>query len=425
MDIKFISYKNTKTILDLSDWITNQSYKNNKILQWIWKHIQQGKLLINRIDGYYIVEYKLKIIHDNTEIYLQLYNTLNNVDIRINNYIKTRFREPSNINITKKVSIIHNNISGPLPVISYITTAYLNITENTNTEKCNNWGLLVKLININCISNKRHNNPTFEINTNWDLQTPTYDFYKNNCARIKFREKIIDEYFKNKLPSLDNNPDMVLMMGAPGSGKNKLLDSLNYNKNKYIILNIDDIIAMLPEYWYIILNINHFKNDWIQLFRIEARTIQNMIFKKAVLNKYSIIWNGCGGNLKNSYNMVKLSRSFNFNITLICVYIDLETSLQRVKNRASKYHRSVPVNVVKNIHKKIISNFWKLSRHVNTSFLYTSKTTPSSLVWCSNNNNSITMEKNTGCATSREGPRQLARRTVTSAISSSLNRRCP
>ena len=61
-----------------------------------------------------------------------------------------------------------------------------------------------------------------------------------------YHQKLV-HYFTENIPRDLESPRLVLMFGVPGSGKNWLLS--RRRKRDHVIINIDDCLAMLPDYW--------------------------------------------------------------------------------------------------------------------------------------------------------------------------------
>ena len=58
-----------------------------------------------------------------------------------------------------------------------------------------------------------------------------------------------------------HNPRLVLMFGVPGSGKNWVLKKRR--KKNHVIINVDDCLAMLPDYWRAMERIRHYLQPFI------------------------------------------------------------------------------------------------------------------------------------------------------------------
>ena len=105
------------------------------------------------------------------------------------------------------------------------------------------------------------------------------------------------------------------MFGIPGSGKNWVLDKRR--KRDHVVINIDDCLAMLPDYWRGMLELQEKdKNahDWIKMFRKECHAIVELLFKYAVKHRMNIVWNGTGKNMTKYLNLihsVKKKRLYN------------------------------------------------------------------------------------------------------------------
>lgn len=167
---------------------------------------------------------------------------------------------------------------------------------------------------------------------------------------MSLKEKILKE---SKIISFEKQSgNLILLIGGSGSGKSyvrsnlininaKVLDSDKYLENlakeKGVDLKNPELVAQLY---------NHSK----PLFK---KYIGNFI--KNVSNKENIILDSTGKDYEKNKNIINLFKQKGYAITVVYVDIDLETALERNRNR----ERVVPDETVKKIHYNIRSNIKK------------------------------------------------------------------
>ena len=175
-----------------------------------------------------------------------------------------------------------------------------------------------------------------------------------------YHQKLV-HYFTENIPRDLETPRLVLMFGVPGSGKNWLLR--RRRKRNHVIINVDDCLAMLPDYWRGLLELQEKdKNahDWIRTFRKECHTIADRLFLFALRNRMNIVWNGTGKNVVRYRNLARVAKERGYVIELNGVCVPLQTAKRRVNERRDSYGRSVPDAVFNTAAMNIPASFQEL-----------------------------------------------------------------
>ena len=150
-------------------------------------------------------------------------------------------------------------------------------------------------------------------------------------------------YFTENIPHNLERPRLVLMFGVPGSGKNWLLS--RRRKKNHVVVNVDDCLAMLPDYWRGVLELQEKdKNvhDWIRMFRDECHIIADQLFAFALRHRMNIVWNGTGKNAVRYRQLIQAAKQRDYVIELNGVCVPLVAAKRRVKKRRDSCGRSVP-----------------------------------------------------------------------------------
>lgn len=154
-------------------------------------------------------------------------------------------------------------------------------------------------------------------------------------------------YFTDGIEKEVEHPRLVLMFGLPGSGKNWVLKKRR--KRQHVIINVDDCLAMLPDYWRGMIELQEKdKNthDWINTFRSECKVIAWRLFDFAIKNKMNIVWNGTGKNMSKYRKIIEIVKKKGYIIELNGIWVPLKIARERVKRRRESYGRAVPDKIL-------------------------------------------------------------------------------
>lgn len=150
-------------------------------------------------------------------------------------------------------------------------------------------------------------------------------------------------YFTENIPRNLERPRLVLMFGVPGSGKNWLLS--RRRKKNHVVVNVDDCLAMLPDYWRGLLELQEKDkkvHDWIRMFRDECHIIADQLFSFALQQRMNVVWNGTGKNIIRYRQLIQSAKKKGYVIELNGVCVPLVTAKRRVEKRRGSCGRSVP-----------------------------------------------------------------------------------
>ena len=198
----------------------------------------------------------------------------------------------------------------------------------------------------------------------------------------EYHEKLI-YYFTQNIDKQIETPRLVLMFGIPGSGKNWVLNKKR--KKNHVIINVDDCLAMLPDYWRGMLELQEKDkkaHDWIQTFRGECKIIAQRLFKYAIQNRMNIVWNGTGKNINKYLNLINIAKKRGYIIELNGIWVPIELAKKRIKKRRDSYGRPVPSNIITNAVLNIPPSFKKLRQKADFARIWSNSPCISpKLIW--------------------------------------------
>ena len=212
-----------------------------------------------------------------------------------------------------------------------ITNFYLNTKKNNTMTPIKNQNSKTKLVQPLQIKSNKLSLTDLKQKYRWS--TPSY------------HKKLI-HHFTEGLKRDIEKPRLVLMFGLPGSGKNWVLEKRR--KRDHVIINMDDCLAMLPDYWRGMLELQERDkraHDWIQTFREECRSIANQLFRFALDNRMNIVWNGTGKNMSKYKKLITMSKEKGYIVELNGIWVPLKVAKKRLTERRESYGRPVPQEV--------------------------------------------------------------------------------
>ncbi|CAH0476189.1 unnamed protein product [Peronospora belbahrii] len=264
-----------------------------------------------------------------------------------------------------------------------------------------------------------------------DVMTPvpptsTFQLHTNDQGhftsnRLQLHARIAQQLYSSAPQDLFV-PKFVLMLGIPGSGKSTMLSHL-YLMGKLTLqdsvnFDIDDVIALLPEFYHAMLNVglgnnpeSHSVTDAertgmnskphvkllpgpqtrYQLCRDEARFILKKNLYGAIMSRKNIILHGSGKSFTSYAHTIDQVKAAGYDVHVLCLDIPVTEAYKRVDKRSSGYGRDVPRSIIDTASSLITRNFRRLASRVSNAHLFDSTGIPPRLVW-SKQNSEIVMK---------------------------------
>lgn len=199
-------------------------------------------------------------------------------------------------------------------------------------------------------------------------------------------------------------PRFVLLIGIPGAGKSTILSHLDMvgtlTLADFVNFDVDDIIALLPEYYHAVLNVGlgnekhyHYSRDdppellpgpqtRYQLCRDEARFILKKNLHSAIMCRKNIILHGSGKSFASYAHVIDQVKAAGFDTHVMCVDVPVSDAYARVEKRSNNgYGRDVPHSIIDVASALVTRNFRRLASRVPNAHLFDSTVIPPRLVW--------------------------------------------
>lgn len=222
----------------------------------------------------------------------------------------------------------------------------------------------------------------------------TDDAGRYSISRLRLHARIAQQLYDHNQKDIQF-PNLVLLLGIPGSGKTSILRYLDVWKNidmaKYTNFDVDECLAMLPEFYESVLNVGlgmHAQNGFIldahlryKRCQEEAKFIISKNRQVALMNRQNMIVHGSGKSYDAYFHLIEQANAAGYSTSVVCVDVPKHVAYQRVKRRAKSYGRDVPKSIIDLAYKKIAPNFSKLTKIANKAVLFDSVQRPPKLVW--------------------------------------------
>jgi adenylate kinase family enzyme len=140
------------------------------------------------------------------------------------------------------------------------------------------------------------------------------------------------------LKEVQDSPKAIILAGAPGSGKGTILKDLNLSKFK--VLNIDDTIAALSKQDQFTLDQKtadaENRSKFMSAMQTATKQLKNQDLPQTILNKESFILDGTSSSSNQTLKLKSQLEEAGYEVMMLYVYTDLETSLKRNEERFEK-----------------------------------------------------------------------------------------
>ncbi len=225
-------------------------------------------------------------------------------------------------------------------------------------------------------------------------------------------------YFDPHVPTDLLKPKFILLLGIPGAGKTSMLTHLDASERivlqDFVNFDIDDIIALLPEFYQAMLNIGlgNFsqittsscgKHDLEEAHarynqcQDEAKFILNTNLEVAMERHMNIILHGSGRSVEKYLALFKQLQSrerCRYETHLMCVDVPLPTALHRVDTRSKGgFGRHVPHAFVEVAHDRVVPHFRRLMPLVPHAHLFDGTESPPRLIWSKQSHEVVHQDK--------------------------------
>jgi adenylate kinase family enzyme len=164
------------------------------------------------------------------------------------------------------------------------------------------------------------------------------------------------------LKEVQGKPKAIILAGAPGSGKGSILRDLDLSGLK--ILNLDDTILALSKVDGFTLNQKSAdaedRSKFMKAMQAASKKLKGEQIPQTIANQESFILDGTSASKNQTIKLLDQLKQAGYDVLMLYVYTDLETSLKRNQERFEKSEgedRSLLPGAVLSTWKDVTKNF--------------------------------------------------------------------
>lgn len=164
------------------------------------------------------------------------------------------------------------------------------------------------------------------------------------------------------LKEVQGKPKAILLAGAPGAGKGSILKDLDLSSLK--TLNLDDTIAALSKIDGFTLNQKaadaEDRSKFMKAMQAATKKLKGEQIPQAIADRESFILDGTSASKNQTIKLLDQLKQAGYDVLMLYVYTDLETSLKRNQERFEKSggeDRSLLPGAVLSTWKDVTKNF--------------------------------------------------------------------
>jgi predicted ABC-type ATPase len=150
-------------------------------------------------------------------------------------------------------------------------------------------------------------------------------------------------------------PTIIVMVGGPGSGKEsarkQCLKSLKYNEADFVVIDPDTILAAMFNNNNACYGMGFSGKPSIAL---DVAGMNNLNFEYALENRYNIVFDGTGRNIRFTRDHVILrAKQLGYRTVLCISVVDARTALLRTQRRSDTSGRKVDAGYLKEVYQTL------------------------------------------------------------------------
>ena len=140
------------------------------------------------------------------------------------------------------------------------------------------------------------------------------------------------------LSEVQGKPKAIILAGAPGAGKGSILRDLDLSSLK--TLNLDDTIAALSKVEKFTLNQKSAdaedRSKFMKAMAVATKKLKGEQIPQAIADRESFILDGTSASKNQTIKLLDQLKQAGYDVLMLYVYTDLETSLKRNQERFEK-----------------------------------------------------------------------------------------
>ena len=182
-------------------------------------------------------------------------------------------------------------------------------------------------------------------------------------SRQRLHAQILADLLKDCRPN--RQPQAILMMGGPASGKSTALKVLD--TEGFIKLDSDAVKEKIPEYQTAV---SAKARNAAAMAHEESSYIIEVALEEAVKNRCNIVYDGTGKNAAKYARLIDMFHDHGYVVRLIYIHVEPRLALPRALARAEHSGRYVPPYVIESAYASIPYNFGDLANRADAWMMF-------------------------------------------------------
>jgi predicted ABC-type ATPase len=199
-----------------------------------------------------------------------------------------------------------------------------------------------------------------------ELPEGTLQLYGDDPRRQAFYEALVDSRLQASPPDQESL-DVILTMGAPGSGKSHALAILDACQEGVVMVDPDLFKNVLVEY-----RVAKAAHDRLAADRVHRES--SMLAKKlrdaAIASRRDLCIDGVMSKRDTALELIQRLQSHGYDVTIVAAVVPFETAYERVLSRGEATGRFVPYEYAKQAHANIEAHRDELLRAANRGYAF-------------------------------------------------------
>lgn len=194
----------------------------------------------------------------------------------------------------------------------------------------------------------------------------TLQQYGDDLERQALYERIVESALAD-IPADQEDREVVMTMGAPGSGKGYVLKHLGLCQSDVVLVDPDEFKKRLAEYQGAIA-----ADDTLAADRVhrESSMLSKRTRDRAIATHRNLCIDGVLSKRASAIELIDRLQAAGYEVTLVAASVPFDVTYARVLARGEQTGRFVPYEFAKQAHANIESHADELLRRVDHGFLY-------------------------------------------------------
>tara|TARA_Y100001973_G_scaffold69796_1_gene101814 strand:+ start:4345 stop:5604 length:1260 start_codon:yes stop_codon:yes gene_type:complete len=197
--------------------------------------------------------------------------------------------------------------------------------------------------------------------------------HKNHQDSINKVKQYLGKEIRNDVEEVSDSLRAIFMAGSPGAGKSTVLKEIGAYDKKYVVINTDHFFEKMLDDAGLSKNLAHperpIRQEQGRLFAQAAKQAKQLT-ADSIENRDNIIVDGTAGNYKTIEKNKNILEEKGYDVAMIYVDVEMETSLQRNELRGQQGGRSVRPSGVESSWRAVNRNKEKYEELFGSNFIY-------------------------------------------------------